>query len=347
MTEPELAAHAAAIRAAWRELLGPAVASLESGAGLEVLVIQPAPTDRLPDDEWFSYLATAGLSAGAEPADAGCELLLRVRGRRAPEELRALAERLFELGARVPLAPGQVLDVSGLAPFARMNAALVADFVPGEVEWLHTPSGRARVLQLHPLLAEERAVAASLGDVELLRQARLAGAQLDDPERPALALHAFELEQIWADIEEWLRQHAPATARGLRAGATEAALRELARGLGCTLPADYRASLARHDGYVSLWGYEYLSAAVALKTARTMSLTAGWRDTWIPFSVDGGGNLLCLDVSKPPSVVAVERSGEVFRMTPPTFTAWLSRYRDALLAGGVYGADEDGRISRL
>ena len=336
--------HRATIGAAWRELLGTPVATLEIDLGVEVLVIQPPP-----DEEPFSYLATVGLSdaAGAN----AFELLIAIAGRHTVGELAGLGNRLVALGGMGPM-PGRVLALDGLSPFDRMPAVLVADYVPGEIEWLAAPSGRVRVLSVWPLFSSESDAATLLGDIEIMRLSHRTKVDLMDPGRAPLAIETLALGRIWADVEGWLREHAPRVAEGLREGATDALLDELSDQLGLTLPADYRASLARHDGGGSLGGYEYLRADSVSSVAQGMAaVDPAWRRTFIPFASDGCGNLFCIDVGESPGVVSFERESgcqsEVARLRSRTFTAWLARYRDDLLAGGVYAADEDGLVTPL
>jgi cell wall assembly regulator SMI1 len=325
---------------AYRDLIGPPVATRELGDGVVALFAQPSDDDELPDDEWVTYVATAGLSRRAP-----FELLMRVHGRRAVDSLVPLARAMAQIGRAGDLAPGQVIDFAGAAPFARMPLALLSDFVPGEPEWLPGAgaSEHVRVIQLHPLFATEAAAARLLGEVEVVRASFRDGVDLTDPDRGELALVVPDLDAIWADIEAWLDAHAPRAARELRPGATAAAIASLERALGRALPDDYKASLARHDGRVALSDQEYLSTDAVAQRAASLRAVAAWDARWIPFASDSGGNLLCLD----------ER-GRVFAWeagdTGPvasSFGAWLSQYRDDLLAGGVYGPDDDGIMTRL
>jgi len=325
----------ARLLAAYRELIGPLVATRALGGDLFALFFQPSEDDGLPDDEWFTYLATAGLGERT-----GYELLMRVKGRRPVDALAALAGALAESAAGRQLAPGQIVELGGVAPFARMSAALVTDWVPGEPEWL---PGRVRVLQLQPLLPTEVSGARQLGEVATMQQLMRAGVDATDPERAEVALAPLDVNAIWADVEAWLGANAPRAARELRAGADAATLQKLEAALGRALPADYRASLARHDGRAALSDQEYLSCDAVSKRAHAMNQVAGFPPGWIPFASDSGGNLLCIDERD--RVSAWE--GGAAGLVAASFAAWLERYRDDLLAGGVYGPDADGIMTRL
>lgn len=56
----------------------------------------------------------------------------------------------------------------------------------------------------------------------------------------------------WHRIENWFKQHEPAFLDNLCKGASETAIKALETSIGLTLPEDYRAFLAIHDGEGSL-----------------------------------------------------------------------------------------------
>jgi cell wall assembly regulator SMI1 len=178
-----------------------------------------------------------------------------------------------------------------------------------------------------------------------------------------------ELQMIWSDIEEWLREHAPARAQELRPGADAETVAALEVTLRNPLPPDYAASLRIHDGKTGLTDYTYMSIEQVIDTwARLNELSrsgafanrtiddpsAGiiqprwWTPSWIPFAEDGGGNLLCLDLEPGPhgtygQVLRFERTMGPGPAGWASFQDWLASYRDRLKQG-VYFVDEDGFI---
>src|SRR5215471_14563413 len=105
---------------AYRDLIGPPVATRDLGDAVVALFAQPSDEDDLPDDEWVTYVATVGLSRRAP-----FELLMRVHGRRTVDSLVPLAHAMAQAGRDAELAPGQVIELAGAAPFARMPFALL------------------------------------------------------------------------------------------------------------------------------------------------------------------------------------------------------------------------------
>lgn len=173
------------------------------------------------------------------------------------------------------------------------------------------------------------------------------------------------IEAIWTDIEAWLAEHAPDRHAELRPGASEAAIAELERRIGNKLPADYAASLARHDGATNLSSYVYQDSKSVAASWEAMLDTpvegreidapeAGiiqpiwWSKAWIPFAEDSGGNLLCLDLDPGPEgdkgqVLVFEMSMGPGPEGHASFGEWLEDYRDGLLEGR-FVVDESGFI---
>jgi cell wall assembly regulator SMI1 len=117
-------------------------------------------------------------------------------------------------------------------------------------------------------------------------------------------------------------------------GATEEEVAAAEREVGCDFPEDLRHLLRRHNGsleYQALPGWELFSTARIASEWKTwedlyrMEFKPGkvkcepegpikgdewWRLRWIPFTGDGGGNHLCVDMDPPFSGV----KGQVITM---------------------------------
>ncbi|WP_163835292.1 SMI1/KNR4 family protein [Spartinivicinus ruber] len=60
------------------------------------------------------------------------------------------------------------------------------------------------------------------------------------------------VQQQWQRIEIWFKQHEPAFLTNLGQGASDVAIKQLEAAIGLSLPEDYKAFLAIHDGEGSL-----------------------------------------------------------------------------------------------
>lgn len=174
-----------------------------------------------------------------------------------------------------------------------------------------------------------------------------------------------EIDAIWKDIEAWLAEHAPDRAAELRPGASDAAIEALEKKIGHKLPADYVASLARHDGAANLSSYVYQDSKSVAASWEAMRETptegreidapeakvikpVWWNKAWVPFAEDSGGNLLCLDLDPGPKgkkgqVLVFEMSMGPGPEGHASFGEWLADYRDGLKAGR-FVVDDGGFI---
>lgn len=175
-----------------------------------------------------------------------------------------------------------------------------------------------------------------------------------------------DVRELWREIDRWHDEHGAAreiSAR--RAGASSDALAELEARLGRELPADYRESLAIHDGGGYFESYEHLSSRAAGATwavwhdlsergtlarrpiADPGALRTWWNDAWIPFAQDSCGNLLCLDTSGRGRILALETQdgqGAYVVAGKRTFTDFLRAYRDKLVSGKL-AVDDEGFVT--
>lgn len=178
------------------------------------------------------------------------------------------------------------------------------------------------------------------------------------------------INAIWEKIEEWLKKNSPTLFERLKPGATNQELQEFEKKTGLTLPDDYKASLKRHNGEVSLTDYTYSPLHSVLSNWEMMSeldakgkfnaleiegTGAGkiqpvwWHKGWIPFAEDSGGNMLCIDTAPGKR----GKSGQILYMELQTgpqvskyksFSEWLDRYKKDLRQG-KYEVGEDGFLN--
>jgi hypothetical protein len=156
---------------------------------LEVLFFEPAPEDGIPEADWFTLLATAGLSA--RPLHGPCEraeLVLRVQGRFGRAELRALGREFAEFAVMphrlgIPLAPNLIVDGVALSLYPERDCLLVTEVSLRSPTWLPGVAPRVRLLRARPVYGSEADVIERIGDVEAARRFRRAGVNWDDPKR--------------------------------------------------------------------------------------------------------------------------------------------------------------------
>lgn len=348
-----------------------------------------------PDDPSSrTTLVTAGLSRIDYRSDVGpFELSVAVRGALTPEETAALARELVEL-AFVPLRHDFVMrpDVMieyPLPVFVDRAAVLVTDAGWSTPEHLPGLRPRVRVLELRTLYAGELAQIARLGTAEARQQFLDAGVDLIARDRPPVDLERPEPPPrralvrsramankpgsgadptaSWVEIETWLAKHAPKTFERLNPPVDPATLASVEETLGKRLPDDVRRSYERHDGYVGLGEYEYMSLEVALemwesqegKKGKVPKKSAhqgkikkvGWHAGWFPIAMDSAGNFLCVDLEPEAEgtfgqIVFWEVEEGPFASDLDGWAAWLAKFVDELRSGKLVG-DEEGRLKRL
>lgn len=114
------------------------------------------------------------------------------------------------------------------------------------------------------------------------------------------------IEEIWSGIEKFYKEHNPGGLLDLHRGASDEDLEATEESLGRKLPEDYKQSLRIHDG-------------TSLDLSNAASIYGGWRmlgceellvesdvltaqielmnpATCIPFSINGCGDTICMDM---------------------------------------------------
>lgn len=259
---------------------------------LEILFFATPEEDRLPPDEQYLYVATAGLSL-APPGDAEerAELLLDVRGRYDESEREEIGRDLAELAAElyaggIAAGPNRVISGVRIAPFREMESVLLTDVGVEEPDWLPGLDPPVRLVGVVPVHEQEADVIERIGDREASRRFLDEGVEWDDPARgpaalrPRASTHHAErgtmserkkkgagksaagsggsVDAVWNDIEAWYGEHAPDQVENLAEGAGDAQIAAFRKATKLALPDDYEASLRRHDGYVYIDDYEYV-----------------------------------------------------------------------------------------
>lgn len=172
------------------------------------------------------------------------------------------------------------------------------------------------------------------------------------------------MNETWQRLKRWLEQNAPALLATMQPGAANAEIVELENHLDAQLPADYRAFLALSNGQLgnTAFGFpdgELLSAeSVSVQWTIWKDLLddgtfkgivcdpqAGirndwWNSRWIPFTHDGGGNHLCLDLDPANGgtvgqVISMEHDNGERVLMFSSFSEWLEQLVDGLESGQI------------
>lgn len=187
--------------------------------------------------------------------------------------------------------------------------------------------------------------------------------------RSAKGTIVIHISEVWAQLEAHLQRVAPEQLVDLNGPAATADIAALEREVGRTLPQAFKECLACHDGQVGeadwlFCGEEFLSIARILSEWRVLTrmdregdfdtresrpgfgVKAGWwRSGWIPFTADGAGNHLCLDLDPAPGgcvgqVVAFDHEFESRDVQSPSFALWFADFTRDTVAQSQRGVEE-------
>ena len=181
---------------------------------------------------------------------------------------------------------------------------------------------------------------------------------------------AQTVAHTWRRIEKWFGENGPSGLSAFHPGATETEISKLETALGVVLPADFAASYRLHNGaktepVIALCGWQEFFPLTVIKSRwdvwkkpfddgvfadrkskpdSPQIRPVYWSDKWVPFTNDGCGNLLCLDLA-PSESGAVGQIIQVWKepereLIAPSFAALLTKWADDL-ENNEYVWDED------
>lgn len=188
------------------------------------------------------------------------------------------------------------------------------------------------------------------------------------------------MQEIWAEIEAWLRVNAPDMVHVLQPGASDAQIRELEDFLSIQFPEDVKSSYQIHNGqstyeYGLINGREFLSLErikdewqvwKELLDSGTFQSDDGqdqgsdpapgirnvwWSAKWFPLTHDGGGNHDCLDLDPAETgtfgqIITLWHDDAEREIVAPSFRAWLEQYSKDLKSGQlIYSEVYNGIVS--
>ncbi|HEY9793141.1 MAG TPA: SMI1/KNR4 family protein [Candidatus Obscuribacterales bacterium] len=184
---------------------------------------------------------------------------------------------------------------------------------------------------------------------------------------------ANTIEESWTIIHGWLEQNAPEILANLNNAADQQAVTNLESTIQITLPPDFVASTRIHDGQTDQSiGFEEGGEFLSLKRiadewkvwkelldsgdfAGITSEPVGaikndwWNPKWIPFTYDGSGNHLCIDLDPaaggtPGQIITMWHDDADRRIVAPNFQTWLSNLAIGLQNGDFVYSDNYGAI---
>ncbi|MFB2891749.1 suppressor of fused domain protein [Aerosakkonemataceae cyanobacterium BLCC-F50] len=193
----------AALNAAYERWAGTPTTILELRRGelneqipteLNILFFQPEPEDNLSEEEYFTYIATAGMSTHVMQGPCKhAELILCVQRLQPPEALETLGRRIAEL-AVIPFredtyfAPNLLLSGVSLPLFEPMNCVLITNWGVNSPEWLPGIQPPVQLLSVKPVYESEAEIIKVIGDIEACSRFINEGVNWDDPKRDSAYL---------------------------------------------------------------------------------------------------------------------------------------------------------------
>lgn len=187
------------------------------------------------------------------------------------------------------------------------------------------------------------------------------------------------MQDIWTQIEDWLKTNAPSVLETLQSGASETEIAELEQLLSLRLPDDVRASYRIHNGQ-STYSYGLIDGREFLSLERIKDEWLIWKDLldrgtfqtddghdqgsdpapgirnvwwsakWIPLTYDGSGNHDCLDLDPAPGgsigqIISMWHDDAAREIVAGSFRAWLVQYAEGLKSGQlVFSEDYSGIV---
>lgn len=182
------------------------------------------------------------------------------------------------------------------------------------------------------------------------------------------------MQEIWVQIESWMRANAPKALDVLQPGASNAQITELEDFLSIQFPEDIKSSYRIHNGqstydYGLIDGRELLSLErikdewqvwKELLDSGTFQAEDGqdqgseaapgicnmwWSSKWIPLTYDGSGNHDCLDLNPAEGgtmgqIITMWHDAAERGIVAPSFRVWLKQYAEGLESGQFIFSEE-------
>ena len=143
---------------------------------LDLLLFQPPNNEKLPDEEQFTYIATAGLSTCKMPRTRPLmEVIIRVDGAYPFDVLEELGRKIAEIAVlpfreKNQFYPNLLIYPVQLPLFEGMGYLLVTNWAVESEKWLFVQKRRVLMLNLIPLFESEAQIVGEIGDREASRR---------------------------------------------------------------------------------------------------------------------------------------------------------------------------------
>lgn len=181
------------------------------------------------------------------------------------------------------------------------------------------------------------------------------------------------MRNTWTRFEAWLSEHWPEGLASLNPPATDEQIASLQEAIGLTLPEAFVVCLKIHNGQDPSSGGLF-NATEFLSTDRILAEWTVWKEllddddfegiesdpqagirndwwnaSWIPFTYNGSGDHLCLDLAPDTSgslgqVITMWHDQGERELIAPNFSAWFESYVGRVFSGDVVYSDEYGGL---
>jgi cell wall assembly regulator SMI1 len=173
------------------------------------------------------------------------------------------------------------------------------------------------------------------------------------------------MNTLWESFESWLKIHCTECLSQLKPPATSTEIEILEKHLHVTLPSDFIDFLKIHNGQIpdDFW---LIKGSELLSSERIMDEWSVWNDLWldntfeenttqrdngvkddwwnpkwIPFTYDGSGNHLCIDLDPASNgtygqIIEMWHDDEYRPIVAKSFTQWFQTYTKELQNGKYY-----------
>ncbi len=183
------------------------------------------------------------------------------------------------------------------------------------------------------------------------------------------------MDSLWGRFESWLKIHFKDAFEDLNDPATDTQIQKLEATISTKLPEDFVQFLKVHNGQGNNSGW-IIDGSELLSIERIIDewgiwngiLSSGdfdgmsaergsgvksdwWNPKWIPFTYDGGGNHLCIDLDpaatgNPGQIITMWHDSEEREIKAISFRKWFEQYVNEVEAGKyVYSADYEAIVS--
>ena len=161
------------------------------------------------------------------------------------------------------------------------------------------------------------------------------------------------INYLWEEIVEWHTNNNSYLSRILKKNSkiNPPDFTSIENLIDGAIPIDLRTSLQKLNLRLPLHDYEYLDDVSIVRNVEGMySLSESgsidnnhWKNSWLPFAEDSGGNMICIDLSpkSDQQIIYWEKEEGVVKSNYYSFFDWMLNYKKDLEAN-LYLVDDEG-----